>query len=244
VQLLELDLDVYQGPFDLLLSLILKEEVDLLEVPLHEIILAYLDRLEAAEDTDWEDLTEFLLVMSLLLEVKSRLLLPGTPVMFEEQLTPDEARDELVRRLLTYGKFKAAAERLRGLGVENARTLLLAPAGAKRRTPPPLDQVAASEHPRSLCDALERLLAARRPPETSHIVELKVQFERQVDRLRELLSRGRFSFDKAFGQEQPLVQALSLFALLDLISNGEAAASQSRPFGDISVRPKEAIKTA
>jgi segregation and condensation protein A len=244
VQLLELDLDVYQGPFDLLLSLVLKEEVDLLEVPLHEVILAYLDRLEASGYTDWEDLTEFVLVMSLLLEVKSRLLLPGAPALLEDEFTPEEARDELVRRLLLYGKFKGAAERLRETGLANSRTRLRRPSSVKRRRAVPLEQVAASERPASLVEAIGRLVAARRPPETAHIVELKVQFEQQVRHLRELLARGRFSFNKAFGKEEPLVQALSLFALLDLICKGEALASQPRAFGDISVRSKEAARTA
>ena len=73
---LELDLDVYQGPFDLLLSLVFKEEIDLLEVPLFEVISAYLDELEAKGATsDWDEMSEFLLLMSLLVEIKSRLLL-------------------------------------------------------------------------------------------------------------------------------------------------------------------------
>lgn len=86
---LELDLDVYQGPFDLLLSLVLKEEIDLLEVPLFEVILAYLEEMEAHGAADyWDEMTEFLLLMSLLLEVKSRLLLPGAYPELESELSP------------------------------------------------------------------------------------------------------------------------------------------------------------
>ena len=146
MKVLELDLDVYQGPFDLLLSLVLKEEIDLLEVPLLEVILAYLDQMEEEGTPDyWDEMTEFLLLMSLLVEVKSRLLLPGAPVELDDGLTPEEARDQLLGRLFQYSKFKAAAERLRRLGDDNygrrhALAPPLKPGGGSRRwkiSPPP-----------------------------------------------------------------------------------------------------------
>src|SRR5690349_7908356 len=74
---LELDLDVFAGPFDLLLTLILREEVDLLEVDLAAIVLAYIDHLERRGELDLEAATEFLVLIAALLELKSRLLLPG-----------------------------------------------------------------------------------------------------------------------------------------------------------------------
>ena len=127
---LELDLDVYQGPFDLLLSLVFKEEIDLLEVPLFEVISAYLDELEAKGATaDWDEMSEFLLLMSLLVEIKSRLLLPGAEPGLEAELTPEQARDQLLARLFEYSKFKAAAGRLRELGGAE-RGLSAPPAGA------------------------------------------------------------------------------------------------------------------
>src|SRR5829696_1002156 len=76
VHRLELDLDVFAGPFDLLLSLILREDVDLLEVELADIVVSYLDHLEASEQLDLESATEFLVLIAALLELKSRLMLP------------------------------------------------------------------------------------------------------------------------------------------------------------------------
>ena len=126
----ELDLEVYQGPFDLLLSLIMKEEVDLLEVPLVEVITAYLEDMEAAGVAGyWDDMTEFLLLMSLLVEVKSRLLLPGADTELEEEITPEEAREQLLARLFAYSKFKAAAERLSELGEESSAWIIRSPLG-------------------------------------------------------------------------------------------------------------------
>ncbi|MEA2413083.1 MAG: segregation and condensation protein, partial [Thermoleophilaceae bacterium] len=73
---MDLDLEVFQGPFDLLLTLVLKEEVDLLEVDLADIVLAYIDHLDRAGELDLEATTEFLVLIAALLELKSRLMLP------------------------------------------------------------------------------------------------------------------------------------------------------------------------
>src|SRR5690348_5533830 len=77
---LELDLDVFAGPFDLLLTLVLREEIDLLEVDLAEVVIAYIDHLERRGELDLEAATEFLVLIAALLELKSRLLLPGQEV--------------------------------------------------------------------------------------------------------------------------------------------------------------------
>src|SRR5689334_22406760 len=113
---LELDLDVFAGPFDLLLTLILREEIDLLEVDLAEIVISYIDHLERRGELDLEAATEFLVLIAALLELKSRLLLPGEEQELIE-LDPGEAAEELLARLLDAHRYRAAAsflaERLR-----------------------------------------------------------------------------------------------------------------------------------
>src|SRR5437660_4003035 len=108
---LELDLDGFAGPFDLLLTLMLREEVDLMEVDLAEIVISYIDHLERRGELDLEAATEFLVLIAALLELKSRLLLPG-----EEQevieLDSGEAAEELLARLLDAHRFRAAATHL------------------------------------------------------------------------------------------------------------------------------------
>ena len=105
---LELDLDVFAGPFDLLLSLILREELDLLEVELAEVVLAYLDHLEARDELDLESATEFLVLIAALLELKSRLMLPGEEIEELDELAPAEAAEELLERMLAYARFRGA----------------------------------------------------------------------------------------------------------------------------------------
>jgi segregation and condensation protein A len=105
---LELDLDVFAGPFDLLLSLILRDELDLLEVELADVVLAYVDHLGAGDELDLESATEFLVLIAALLELKSRLMLPGEELEELEQLEPAEAAEELLERLLAYARFRGA----------------------------------------------------------------------------------------------------------------------------------------
>jgi segregation and condensation protein A len=241
---LELDLDVYQGPFDLLLSLVFKEEIDLLEVPMFEVISAYLDELEAKGATaDWDEMSEFLLLMSLLVEIKSRLLLPGSEPLLETEMTPEQARDQLLARLFEYSKFKAAASRLRDLGVENGVCMLRGPEREPTRPLPPLDAIAGSEDAMRLREAMMRTLENRREPDTAHIIQTKVELQRQIRIIRGVLARrGKFSFNSVFGGEEPLVQALSLFALLDLLARGEIRVSQNENFADIKVRLRDMPK--
>ena len=109
---LDLDLEVFNGPFDLLLTLVLKEEIDLLEVDLAEVVLAYVEHLEQAGELDLEAATEFLVLIAALLELKSRLMLPAD----EEEgldIEPVEAAEELLARMLEYHRYRQAAEHLR-----------------------------------------------------------------------------------------------------------------------------------
>src|SRR5919107_305140 len=110
---LELDLDVFAGPFDLLLALVLREELDLLEVDLADVVLTYLDELERREELDLEAATEFLVLIAALLELKSRLMLPGDEVEELDELAPAEAAEELIERMLQYARFRAAGAHLR-----------------------------------------------------------------------------------------------------------------------------------
>ena len=124
---LELDLEVFSGPFDLLLTLVLREEVDLMEVELADVVLTYLDFLEARGELDLEAATEFLVLIAALLELKSRLLLPREDEELLD-LDPGEAADELLARMLEAKRYRAAAEHLSGrLAGEHGRRYRSAP---------------------------------------------------------------------------------------------------------------------
>jgi segregation and condensation protein A len=230
-----LDLDVFEGPFDLLVTLILNEDVDLLEVHLAEIVLSYIERLEARGELDLEAATEFLILIAALLELKSRLMLPS-----EEEggldLDPQEAAEELLARLLEYRKFRAASEWMHErLAVEGAYRYRAAP------LPPELRRVtveaaAKAYEPQRLANALHDLLRTPPPVDTSHMTRVTVSFERRMAVLRELLaSRRSFSFEDAVGDSDRMTQAVTLFALLELYKSGELVWRQRETFGPIEI---------
>ena len=150
---LDLDLEVFQGPFDLLLTLVLREEVDLLEVDLADVVLAYVAHLERTGQLDLEAATEFLVLIAALLELKSRLMLP-TEDEEAMQLEPGEAADELLARMLEYHRYRAAADMLRErLAAEHGYRYRSAP------LPPQLRRVSIEQRLRHL----RELLSSRRP---------------------------------------------------------------------------------
>src|SRR6201992_3823623 len=105
---LDLDLDVFAGPFDLLLAVVLREEVSLLELQLGEVVVAYVDHLEEAGDLDLEVATEFLVLIASLLELKSRLMLPSEEGGIDA-MKPEEAVEELLPRMLEYRRYRDAS---------------------------------------------------------------------------------------------------------------------------------------
>lgn len=232
---LELDLDVFAGPFDLLLSLILREELDLLEVELAEVVLAYLDHLEAREELDLEATTEFLVLIAALLELKSRLMLPGEEIAELDELAPVEAAGELLERLLRYARFRGAAGwMLERADAAQARLYRCAPLpGELRRLS--VERAQTAYDPGVLGEALGGLLRTPPPLDLTHLASPRVTLGERLAHLRELLGRGTFGFDEAVRGADRVTVAITLFALLELYKRGEAAWEQPEPFGPITV---------
>jgi segregation and condensation protein A len=233
---LDLDLDVFQGPFDLLLAVLLREEISLSEVPLGEIVISYIDHLGETGDLDLEAVTEFLVLIAALCELKSRLLLPKEEG--EEELGPQEAADELLARMLEYRRYSEAArmlhERLAREGGIMYRSAQL-PAELRRAA---LDAATQVHEPERIGVALGDLLTLPPAPDTRHI-RSTVSLQRRLGVVRDLLrSRKTLDFDDAFGSDDRFTQAVTLFALLELHRRGEATWTQKETFGRIEVHPQ------
>lgn len=231
---LDLDLDVFQGPFDLLLAVLLREEISLAEVELGEIVLAYVEHLGESGELDLEAVTEFLVLIAALCELKSRLLLPGEEEA--EELGPEEAADELLARMLEYRRYSEAAKMLaRMLERESAIMYRAAPLPAELRRAAVRSAVQVYD-PDQLGAALGDLLQTPPPPDTGHI-RTTVSLQRRLSVIRDLLDRRKeLDFDEAFGTEDRFTQAVTLFALLELYRRGEATWTQKETFGRIEVR--------
>ena len=231
---LELDLDVFAGPFDLLLTLILREEVDLLEVDLADVVITYIDHLERKGELDLEAATEFLVLIAALLELKSRLLLPGEEMEMLE-LEPGEAAEELLARLLAAHRYRTAAQFLhRRLGEQEGHRFRSAPLPAHLRKAPLPDAVAVYD-PGRLRAAVGTLLALPPTVDIRHLTAVKVSVAERLAHLRTLLSRGRFTFSAAVAHADRVTVAVTLYALLELYKQGEATWVQDEPFAEILV---------
>jgi segregation and condensation protein A len=231
---LDLELDVFAGPFDLLLAVVLREEIDLLEVELGEVVVAYVEHLEREGELELEVATEFLVLIAALLELKSRLLLPGADEELEE-LGPEEAIEELLARLLEYRRYSVASKLLvERFEAERGFIYRAAPLpGELRRVA--IEAATAVYDSEQLGVALGDLLTAPPEVDVSHI-RPTVSLDKRLKALREALSgAASVDFDEQFGGDDRLTQAVTLFALLELYRRGEVTWKQKRAFGPIEI---------
>ncbi len=233
---LELDLEVFAGPFDLLLTLILREEVDLLEVDLADVVISYIDYLESRGDLDLEAATEFLVLITSLLELKSRLMLPGEEIE-EIELDSGEAATELLTRLLDAHRYRAAAEHLGALLREQSgyrfRAAPLPPQLRKATLP----EAVAVYSPERLARAIGLMLVL--PPEVDlrHLASPKVTVAERLTVLRQLLRKGSFNFSEAVQGADRMTIAVTVYSVLELYKQGELSWEQGEPFGEIRIEP-------
>jgi len=237
VRELELDLDAFEGPFDLLLTLVLREELDLRELDVAGIVLAFLERLAEREELDLEACGEFLVLIAALLELKARGLFPEEAAELAE-LEPEAAAEELARRLAEYRRMKEAAAWLRErLAHEGDRFFRTGPAPLAPKVETPL----APQQPERLAQVI-RLLATP-PPEVS-LAHMALRFPpvtQFLERFRAVLRRRRrFDFDTEVGSLPRVDQAVAFLALLELRKSGEIVIQQAGPFAPIRIsRPDD-----
>ncbi len=240
VRELELDLDAFEGPFDLLLSLVLREELPLQEVDLAEIVIAFVEHLADRGELDLDACGEFLVLISALLELKARAMFPEEEAELAE-LEPEEAAEELARRLAEYRRAKEAAQFLRGR-LDERRDLYfrlgpapLAPRPERRLAPQSADRLAAAL----------RVLSIEPPaPSTAHMALRFPPVSQFVDRWRSLLRRrSRFDFDHEVQGLSRVEVAVAFLALLELRKQNEIAIAQAAPFAPIRISRAEAERS-
>jgi segregation and condensation protein A len=236
----EVSTPVFAGPFDLLLHLILKQEVDLWEVSLTTIVDGYLVELERLGELDLEVATEFLLIAATLVELKTRRLLPGpADLELDEELLRFEERDLLLARLLECKTFQDAARSIATL-MRRAERSLPRQAGPEEPfrslVPDPLERVS----PQKLRDAARRALTPR-PEEvvrTDHIAPIRASVADAISLLLDRVpERGAISFrELAADAESRLEVIVRFLAVLELFKQGFVELEQLENFGVLEVR--------
>jgi len=230
---LEVFLETFEGPLDLLLYLIRKQNINVLDIPMAELTRQYLGYVEMMRRTQLELAAEYLLMAAVLIEIKSRLLLPKPPAALGEEA--EDPRAELVRRLLEYERMKAGAKALDELPLAERDFALVRVW---------FDRVAAARLPDVRPDDLSAAwagLVARARANRHHLVTREqLSVRSQMSRLLKLLAPGRFfEFTTLFEERVDLPRLVVTFlAILELAREQLLELAQAEPYAPIYVQRK------
>lgn len=241
-------LEVFEGPLDLLLYLIKKEEIDIYDIPIAKITDQYLEYLELMKLLDLNIAGEFLVMAATLIHIKSRMLLPPDQLQDEEK-EEEDPRAELVRRLLEYKKFKEAATELSQMEKQQKNYFARVGPGvdiekdAHLEPPPKAEFFEASLF--DLITAFTKILKDI-PKDVFHEV-IKDEFnvsEKIHDILHAMVDRPVIFFKDLFKAAKNKFEIITIFlALLELIRLKEVVVRQAAAFGDIEIiRNVESVK--
>lgn len=230
---------VYEGPFDLLLHLILKDQVDIYEVSLARIVDSYLRELERMQSLDLDVATEFLMIASTLVELKARRLLPGRDdVDLDDELALWEERDLLLARLLECKTFKDVAT-VFGRFADDADRSFARQSGPDERFAELVPDMMDGMTPKRIRTAYLRAVTPRPVPRIDlfHVAPVRASV---ADALQELLDElpraGRISFRRlTSGLVERLDVIVRFLALLELFKQGVVELDQTERFGDIDI---------
>lgn len=235
-------LDIFEGPFDLLLFLIRKSEVDIYDIPIAQITEQFLEYIEAMRILDLNVAGDFIEMVAILMHIKARMLLPKTPLENEEE--PGDPRTELVERLLEYKRFKEVSYELQYL--ENDRRRLYKRQDFKFiQTVPDFEPT--TEEFLEKVTLFDLIIAFKRalqnmPKITYHEVKrIDVTMEQQTEFLLNLLKEKKMIlFQDLMKQfKGKIILIVTFMALLELVSKGIISVKQSDLFDDIRIKLKK-----
>ena len=227
---LEVFLEAFEGPLDLLLYLVKRQNLDLLDIPIATITKQYMEYIDLMKELRLELAAEYLAMAAMLAEIKSRLLLP-TPESIDDE---DDPRAELVRRLQEYERYKQAAERLDEMPRLGRDVLEVRTATPHVRIERPQPRVELEDLLVALADVLARAQAHRH-----HQVRMEsLSVRERMSIVLEHVQRARFvEFTSLFTvREGRQGVVVTLLALLELLRESLIELVQARPFGPVHVR--------
>ncbi|HEY2630302.1 MAG TPA: ScpA family protein [Usitatibacter sp.] len=226
-------LDAFEGPLDLLLYLIRRHSLDILDIPMAELTRQYMEYVEMMRTTQLELAADYLLMAALLIEIKSRMLLPRPPRDTEAE--PEDPRAELVRRLLEYERMKKAAYALGDIPVAG-RDFSLVEVYIEQAIAERLPDV----HVADLSEAWRAILARARMSRHHRITREQLSVRAHMSRILRALTPGSFvEFSELFEAERGVpVLVVSFLALLELARESMVEITQQTPFDPIYVKLK------
>jgi len=231
---------VFEGPFDVLLQLILDHKIDVCDVPIAPVVDAFVTHIAETPAMDLTEASEFLVIAAVLVELKSRRLLPGPDeVDADEELVGLEQRDLLLARLVELQAYSAAAVDFTML-IEQAARSLPRTAGLEERFTDLAPDLLAGVAPADTAAAFRRAINARTQPvlDLSHVTVEQVSVSEAVSELEAFLPHsGEVTFKQLTSHLKTRMQVIVRFlALLELHKRGVLTLDQGETFGDLHVR--------
>lgn len=229
-------LDIFEGPLDLLLFLIKKERVDIYDIPISRITEQYLEYLEIMKLLDLEIAGEFLVMSATLIHIKSKMLLPPEETGIDPE-DEEDPRDEIVRRLLEYKKYKEAAGQLQQIYETNKGVFLRKGAGGKEKI---IAEDGDEYFEASLFDLITsfRKVLTTVSKEVFHeVIKNKFTVSEKIHELYHLLAKeSTVQFSSLFRNARSKDEVITIFlAILELIKMREVLIVQKEVFGDIKI---------
>lgn len=234
---------MFEGPFDVLLQLVLDHKVDVCDVPIAPVVDAFLAHISASPEMDLAEASEFLVIASVLVELKSRRLLPGPDeVDADEELVGLEQRDLLLARLVELQAYSAVALDF-GVLIEHAARSLPRTAGLEDKFTDLAPDLLTGVGPHDIAAAFRRATVARPQPlvDLSHVTVEQVSVSEAVAELEAFLpGSGEVTFRELTSHLKTRMQVIVRFlALLELHKRGSLWLDQGEVFGDLHVRWNE-----
>ncbi len=237
-------LDIFEGPFDLLVYLIERSGVDIYEVNISEITDQYLDYVSAIENVDPETAAEFMVLAATLLQIKSKMLLPSIHSEETEELTEEEdLRSELADRIAEYRKYRALAEELKVREAEAAKIFAKPAEDLTRYTEHPeeylnVDMGQFIKAFRVFLEKRQRIGEVKKRYE--HAARERMSMEAKAEYVKNRLSEtGSISFSQLLQDLDDIYDVILTFVtLLEMLSQGLISVEQERLFGDMTIQTK------
>lgn len=241
---INIKIDAFEGPMDLLLHLIKKSEVDIYNIPIAEITEQYMDYLKKMEELDLNIASEFLVMAATLLEIKSQMLLPKKKNLEDESSADIDPRQELVEKLVEYKKYKEFAEKLKN--IETCNYIFFKP-------PEVIDDIENDEvlfkniTLENLMHSFKKIVRTYENkfnkrgviPKNIDYDEYKIE-DKMEDIQRTLIKYKKFKFNDFFKNAKDKMEIIVIFlAMLELIKIKAISVVQFNNFGDIIIEGQE-----
>jgi segregation and condensation protein A len=231
----KIKLDSFEGPLDLLLFLIKKNEIDIYDIPISKITKQYLQYLEIIQLFDLEGASDFILMAATLMRIKAHMLLPK-PEVTEDEEDIEDPRQELVHRLLEYKRFKDVAENLAEHEEQARKVYSRGSFKFEENGYEPEEDIANQASLFDLISAFQVLLKKRKKVTIHRVQEITVTLQERIDYILEKITGEPIKFSELFlEKDTKTVWIVTFIAILELVKRRVIAARQEKPFDEIYI---------